>query len=166
MRIIRGGRTVAVVVERTSLENFENLLPLISAYQKFFEIEVDEEKNRLFFRQFVDDDTRGIQYLASISGQVVGFATVYFTFSSSRAEKVAVFNDLYVVPERRLTIVAANLIKEALKEVFLVRGYRLLRAETRHGNVRALSLYEKLLKRSSGIKGMTTSWYHFDLELI
>ena len=42
---------------------------------------------------------------------MLGFASVYFSFSSTIAEKVAVLNDVYTVPESRGQGIAKQLIE-------------------------------------------------------
>ena len=40
--------------EPISVEQFETLLPMIADYQRFYEVEdIDEERNRAFFRRFI-----------------------------------------------------------------------------------------------------------------
>jgi hypothetical protein len=49
-------------VEVTALreEEFETLLPLIAAYQGFYEVdEIDNDRNRFFFRRFIAPTTTG-----------------------------------------------------------------------------------------------------------
>ena len=41
-------------IEPIAAEQFEALLPMIAAYQRFYEVEeIDEERNRAFFRRFL-----------------------------------------------------------------------------------------------------------------
>ena len=82
--------------------NLKEVLPLIRAYQEFYVVsDIDDDRNEGFFSQFGEKSPFGCQFLYRIDGRVVAFATVYFTFTSTIAQKVGVMNDLYVVPEVR-----------------------------------------------------------------
>jgi hypothetical protein len=165
---VGGGREpVTIVIERSSAENFERLLPLIAAYQQFYGADVDEEKNGRFFRQFIDDDSRAIQYVALESGDAVGFATVYFVLESTRAEEVALLNDLYVMPDLRgVADIAGKLIWEAFKDAFLTKGCRMGYGETAYDNELAQSVYDRMLKELADgapfpLKTSKTLWYQY-----
>ena len=44
-----------------TVEEFERLLPLIAAYQRFYQVEeIDEERNRTFFRRFLSPSEDGL----------------------------------------------------------------------------------------------------------
>ena len=48
-------------IEPIAAEQFEALLPLIAAYQRFYEVEeIDEERNRAFFRRFLAPSDDGL----------------------------------------------------------------------------------------------------------
>jgi RimJ/RimL family protein N-acetyltransferase len=86
-------------IELVSHRTFERVLPLIAAYQRFYEMTPDEERNRAFFAQFLDDQSRGAIFGAfDDAGEALGFATLYFIPSSLSAAITCTFNDLYSVP--------------------------------------------------------------------
>lgn len=91
--------------------NIELLLPLIREYQSFYQVsEIDDVKNRQFFSQFGLDSAQGCQFLVELDKRAVGFATVYYSFSSTIAEKVAVLNDLYTLEPYRGQGIARRLV--------------------------------------------------------
>ncbi len=48
-------------IEPVSKAQLEQLLPLIAAYQRFYEVEdVDEERNRAFFARFIAPSNDGL----------------------------------------------------------------------------------------------------------
>ncbi len=62
---------------------FERLLTLIAAYQRFYEVEdVDEERNRAFFHRFLAPSKDGMLIGAREGGEIVGYACLYWHFSS------------------------------------------------------------------------------------
>lgn len=89
-------------INTVTAANFETVLPLIADYQRFYGAEPDEARNRAHFSRFLTDNREGILFVAKNEiGEALGFATIYFTFSSVRARRECLMNDLYVVPETR-----------------------------------------------------------------
>ncbi len=100
------------MIELISKENLEELLPIIEQYQAFYQVsDRSVEKNRQFFAQFGEGKPSGCQFAFRYIDEFVGFATVYFTYSSTIAEKVAVLNDLYVCPAHRGQGIARQLLE-------------------------------------------------------
>ena len=89
------------MIEPVPKNNLNEILPLIRAYQSFYKVEeISDEKNIAFFSQFGASNPFGCQFLFRESGKVVGFATVFFTYASTIAAKVAVLSDLYTLSRR------------------------------------------------------------------
>jgi GNAT superfamily N-acetyltransferase len=79
----------------------EDVLGLLAAYQRFYGVEEpDEARNRAFFSRFCDGEA-GILLKATVDGEPVGVATVYWTQDSISAGDVAVLYDLFVAPHAR-----------------------------------------------------------------
>lgn len=57
------------------------------------------------------EKNRGVQYVAEQDGKLVGFATLYFSFSTTKAEKITIMNDLFVIENVRGLGVAEALFK-------------------------------------------------------
>ncbi|WP_045860579.1 GNAT family N-acetyltransferase [Teredinibacter purpureus] len=130
-------------LESVSARNLADVLPLIRAYQEFYNTNVSDQNNEEFFSQFGESNSAGCQFLCRMSGQVVGFATVYFSFTSTIIRKVAVLNDLFVVPEHRGKGVGRALIEHCrayAKENGAVRMQWL----TAPDNISAQILYDSL----------------------
>ena len=82
---------------RSPPSEFEQLLPLIAAYQRFYEVEeVDDERNRAFFRRFLAPSEDGLLLGARGEGGCVGYACLYWHFSSLEACECVLMNDLFV----------------------------------------------------------------------
>ncbi|VEF49818.1 Uncharacterized N-acetyltransferase yhfO [Bacillus freudenreichii] len=86
---------------------------------------------------------KGIQFVAEKDGKLLGFATLYFTFSTTKAEKITVMNDLYVVEEERGAGVAQKLFK-ACENHSKENGYAHMAWVTAQDNHRAQRFYEKM----------------------
>lgn len=90
------------MIEIVSSKNIKEVLPLIRAYQTFYNVvDISDVNNEIFFSQFGESNPAGCQFIYRDNGAVVGFATVYFCYASSITSKVAVLNDLYTVSTLR-----------------------------------------------------------------
>lgn len=131
-------------IQIADVRSFERILPLIGSYQRFYGMETNEERNRAFFRQFLEDHTRGVLFWAAGErGAPLGFATLYFIPSSLSARTVCTFNDLYVVEAERQQGLAILLGRHCLSYA-LQRGFRSVEWMTKPTNHEARRLYEQL----------------------
>lgn len=103
------------MIEVVNENNFDELLGLMRQYQEFYQVvSISDERNREFFAQFGQHSSLGCQFLYRRNKIAVGFATVYFSFSSTAVAKVAIMNDLYTRPESRGQGVGKALINHCL----------------------------------------------------
>jgi GNAT superfamily N-acetyltransferase len=132
----------AVEIAPIGTEEFEQLLPLIAAYQRFYEVEeIDEERNRAFFRRFLAPSDDGLLLGARSDGRLVGYACLYWHFGSLEAVETVLMNDLFVAPEQRGRGAGRALI-EASAEVARERGAPYLEWTTAPDNKTAQRLYD------------------------
>jgi GNAT superfamily N-acetyltransferase len=137
---------------------FEELLPLIAAYQRFYEVEdVDDERNRVFFRRFVAPSEDGLLLGARSEGRLVGYACLYWHFSSLEACESVLMNDLYVEESGRGRGVGRALI-EAAAEVAREREVPFVEWSTAPDNETAQRLYD-----STGAE--RTEWFSYELRV-
>jgi len=100
------------MIEAITDKNLDEVLPLIKEYQTFYKVtDIDDKRNKQFFSQFGEQSDKGCLFGYRKEAELVGFATVYFSFSSTITSKVAVLNDLYTVDNCRAQGVATALIK-------------------------------------------------------
>ena len=85
----------------------------------------------------------GQQFVAETGGELVGFATMYFTYSTLRATRVGIMNDLYVAGPARGTGVAAGLFNQCRRHAEAL-DLGTMQWETAHDNHRAQRFYEKM----------------------
>ena len=141
-----------------STEEFEELLPLIAAYQRFYEVEeIDEERNRTFFRRFLAPSEDGLLLGARHEGRLAGYACLYWHYSSLEAVESVLMNDLYVVEEARGKGVGRALI-EATAEVARERGVPFVEWSTAPDNQTAQRLYD-----STGAE--RSEWFSYELRV-
>lgn len=132
------------MIEAVSKNNLIEVLPLIRAYQEFYKVsEISDDRNSEFFAQFGESSPAGCQFIYREAGNVVGFATVYFSFTSTIAAKVAVLNDLYTLPNSRGKGVGRQLI-EHCRNYAAENGAVRLQWVTAPDNEQAQKLYESL----------------------
>ncbi len=129
-------------IEAVTEGQLEKVLPLIGEYQRFYEVEdVDAGRNREFFGGFVAPSERGVLLGAWDGGELVGYACLYWTYTSLIPAEVVLLNDLYVVPEARGEGVGRALI-DASAGVARERGAARLTWLTAQDNKRAQRLYD------------------------
>jgi GNAT superfamily N-acetyltransferase len=132
----------SVRVAKIGEADYEGFLPLIAGYQRFYEAEPDDARNRAFFRRFLDPSEDGTLLGAWIGNELVGFATLYWTFSSTHAAEVALMNDLFVAEGHRGAGIGLTLIRASVEEARR-RGMRHLEWLTHIDNRQAQRLYER-----------------------
>jgi GNAT superfamily N-acetyltransferase len=91
-----------------------------------------------------DPEREGLQYLArEEDGRAVGFATLYWTWSTLDASRIGVMNDLFVAEDARGGGVADALI-EACRQECGRRGASRLTWQTATDNLRAQKVYDRV----------------------
>jgi GNAT superfamily N-acetyltransferase len=137
---------------------FEQLLPLIAAYQRFYEVEdVDDDRNRAFFRRFLGPSEDGLLLGARSDGRLAGYACLYWHFSSLEACESVLMNDLYVHDSMRGRGVGRALI-EAAATVAREREVPFVEWSTAPDNETAQRLYD-----STGAE--RTEWFSYELRV-
>lgn len=132
------------MIEAVSKTNIAEVLPLVRAYQAFYKVsDISDERNAEFLSQFGESSPFGCQFIYRESGEVVGFATVYFSFATSIIAKVAVLNDLYTVPDCRGKGIGRQLIEHCYHYA-VENGASRLQWVTAPDNEQAQKLYDSL----------------------
>ncbi len=139
-------------------QDLDELLPLIAGYQRFYGAEPDRERNRRFFSRFLHPSDEGILLGAWHEESLVGFATLYWFFSSTKAAETVLMNDLFVREDVRGAGVGRALISSALDEARR-RGAAHLEWFTAPDNLTAQWLYDSM-------PGATrSSWLAYEIEV-
>jgi GNAT superfamily N-acetyltransferase len=133
-----------VTIDRVAEADLEALLPLMRAYCDFYEVAPSDEALLSLSRALIADPEReGVQLLARADGRAVGFATIFWSWATTSAERIGVMNDLYVAPEGRGTGAAEALI-EASRAECAARGAGKLTWQTAPDNERAIKVYDRV----------------------
>ena len=145
---------IATVTE----DDLEDLLPLMRGYCDFYEVEPADDALLALARSLIaDPDCEGFQIIArERSGRAVGFATVYWSWSTLSASRIAVMNDLFVHADARGTGLAEALIEECRVRAGR-RGATSLGWQTAKDNQRAQRVYER-------VGGQRSEWVDYSLD--
>jgi len=133
------------------------LLPLVRGYADFYEVTPTDEALLELSRALIADPSgEGMQFLArDEAGRAIGFATVYWLWSTTSATRIGLMNDLFVAPEGRGSGAAEALI-ERCREACRERGASKLTWQTAKDNVRAQKVYDR-------IGGTREEWLDYSL---
>ena len=146
-------------IEIAGEPDLPELLTLMRGYCDFYEVAPSDENLLIMSRALIADPVReGMQLIArDESGRAIGFATVFWTWSTTRAARVGVMNDLFVAPGGRGSGAADALIAACLERC-RSHGAALLAWQTAPDNHRAQAVYERVGARRS-------QWLDYDLPV-
>ena len=133
------------------------LVPLVSAYEDFYEVPAPPDAIEAFCRDLLADaEHGGVQLIArDAGGAAVGFATAYWTRETTKLARIAVMNDLFVAPAARGAGAAEALIG-ACRERAAARGCATLEWVTAVDNHRAQKVYDR-------VGGTASPWLTYEL---
>ena len=149
---------VGLRIETVTEQQFEALLPMIADYQRFYGRRgIDEGRNREFFRRFITPSDDGMLIAAWRDGEPVGYACLYWHFTSLGAAEVVLMNDLFVAESARRNGIGRALI-DASVDVARARGAAHLEWATRPDNEAGRRLYD-----ATGAEPST--WIAYELDI-
>lgn len=132
-----------MTIGRVTQADLGELLPLMRAYCDFYAVAPSDEALLGLSRALIADPEReGVQLLAR-DGGAVGFATIFWSWATTSAERIGVMNDLFVAPEARGKGVAETLI-EACRAECAAHGAGKLTWQTAPDNATAMKLYDRI----------------------
>jgi GNAT superfamily N-acetyltransferase len=133
-----------IQITRAAEADLGELLPLTRAYCDFYGADPSDEALLELARTLIaDPDREGVQLLARDAGEPLGFATIYWSWATTRAVRIGVMNDLYVAPAARGKGVADELIRACVEEC-RKHGASRLTWQTARDNERAQRVYERI----------------------
>jgi GNAT superfamily N-acetyltransferase len=137
----RAGVTISAVGE----EDLADLLPLVRGYADFYGVSPADDDLLALSRALIADPAReGVQFLARThDGAAVGFATVFWLWSTLSARRVGLMNDLFVAPEAR-GAGAADALIERCRAACREQGAGRLTWQTAKDNARAQAVYDRI----------------------
>jgi GNAT superfamily N-acetyltransferase len=151
---------MSVVIEDVAEEDLGELLPLMRAYCDFYGADPSDERLLALSRTLIADPAHeGVQFLArdGETREPLGFATVFWTWSTLSASRLAVMNDLFVAEGARGRAVAEALI-EACRGRAARHGATALEWQTAKDNERAQAVYDR-------VGGVRSEWLDYSLAV-
>jgi GNAT superfamily N-acetyltransferase len=132
-------------------------LTLMRGYCDFYEVAPSDGALLAMSRALIADPAReGLQLIArDAQGKAIGFATIFWSWSTSHAARIAIMNDLFVAPGARGTGLADELIAACVDRA-RTRGALVLAWQTAPDNHRAKAVYER-------VGGRRSEWLDYDL---
>jgi GNAT superfamily N-acetyltransferase len=138
-------------IRRAAARDRARLTKLVRAYIDFYrEPQPDDELLDGLLTVLVERPEVGVQFVAEKDDELHGFATVYLTYDTVAARRVAVMNDLFVAPDDRNVGLGRALIHEC-HTFARANGCAALSWITAQDNARAQALYDNLATRTSWI---------------
>jgi GNAT superfamily N-acetyltransferase len=132
------------VIATATEADLPELLPLMRGYCDFYEVDPSDDALLALARMLIGDPQQGLQLIArDDDGQAVGFATIFWTWSTLSAAPLGVMNDLFVAQDARGGGWADTLIA-ACAERCRERGVRELAWQTARTNLRAQAVYDRV----------------------
>ena len=132
-------------IDRVTDADVDELLPLMRGYCDFYEVSPSDDALLTLSRALIGDAEReGVQLLArDEEGRAIGFATIYWTWATTNAERIGVMNDLFVTEDARGSGAAEALI-EACRDECRRHGAGKLTWQTALDNERAQRVYDRV----------------------
>jgi GNAT superfamily N-acetyltransferase len=146
-------------IATVSEADLPELLPLMRGYCDFYDSNPSDDALLAMSRALIaDPEHEGVQLLArDDAGGAVGFATIFWTWSTNSAARIGTMNDLFVAAEARGSGAADALI-EACVERCRERGAVRLEWQTALDNHRAQAVYER-------VGGKREQWLDYSLPV-
>ena len=132
-------------IARVGSDDLDELLVLVRGYCDFYEVSpADADLLSVSRTLIADPEHEGLQLLArNTEGRAVGFATLYWSWSTTAACRIGVMNDLFVAEDARGSGLAEALI-DACRVECVSRGARELTWQTAPDNLRAQAVYDRV----------------------
>ena len=146
-------------IEAVTETDLDELLPLMRGYCDFYEVAPSDEALMDMALTLLDDpDLEGVQLIArDDDGRALAFATIFWSWSTLSASRLAVMNDLFVDPDDRGSGAADALIS-ACAERAREHGATKLEWQTAKDNLRAQAVYVRAGAERS-------EWLDYSLEV-
>jgi GNAT superfamily N-acetyltransferase len=133
-------------ISRVGPGDLADLLPLMRGYCDFYKVDPSDADLIALSKALIEDpECEGLQLIARNpeDGTAIGFATIYWSWSTSDAARIGVMNDLFVAEAARGSGIAERLI-EACRTECTRRGARRLGWQTALDNHRAQAVYDRV----------------------
>ena len=147
-----------VIIRPASTRDVEVLKELMHQYiVDFYKQPKPNEEDLLgLIHHLLENPSSGLQFVAEEEGQLLGFSTLYFTFSTLKVKRQAILNDLFVVPDARGKKVGEKLFQRSV-DYIREHDFASMTWETSKDNIIAQSLYDKM-------GGKLSEWLVYEIQ--
>ncbi|MBS4202476.1 GNAT family N-acetyltransferase [Bacillus sp. FJAT-49732] len=134
-----------IIIRTATNEDVHALYMLMRQYivDFYHQPEPKESDLKSLIQHLLDNPSSGLQFVAEENEKIIGFATLYFTFSTLKVKRQAILNDLFVVPQERGKKVGEKLFETCLNYI-RKNDFSSMTWETAKDNLVAQSLYTKM----------------------
>jgi GNAT superfamily N-acetyltransferase len=148
------------VIATVTEADLPELLPLMRGYCDFYEVNPSDDELLAMSRELLaSPELDGVQLIArDEEGRAVGFATIFWTWSTLSASRIAVMNDLFVSADARGAGTADALIAACVERA-RAHGATSLDWQTARDNERARKVYDRVGGRADD------RWVDYSLSL-
>lgn len=101
-----------IKIHQATINDIDNIVPLFDAYRQFYCQPSDTALARSFLLERFKHQQSVIFLAADTTDQTIGFVQLFPSFSSARASRIYILNDLFVIPSARRQGVAACLLQK------------------------------------------------------
>ena len=146
-------------IDRVGEQDLGDLLPLMRGYCDFYDVDPSDESLLAMSRALIAaPEHEGVQFIArEDDGTPIGFATVFWTWSTTIASRIAIMNDLFVAETVRGRRVGEALIA-ACRDLAREHGAARLEWQTALDNHSGQKLYDR-------VGGVRSQWFDYHLDL-
>jgi GNAT superfamily N-acetyltransferase len=147
-----------MTIETVTEADLPELLPLMRGYCDFYEVDPADDALLAMSRALLaNPEFEGVQLIARDGGgKAIGFATIFWSWSTSSAARIGTMNDLFVSADARGSGAADKLIR-ACVERCRERGAVRVEWQTALDNQRAQAVYER-------VGGKREQWLSYSLD--
>ena len=132
---------MSTLVRIANANDAERIAPLLDAYRQFYAQPADPGIALRFLRERFAHHESSVLLAEDDAGVAMGFTQLYPLFSTVRAVRIYLLNDLFVVPAARGRGVARRLLAAAA-DFARANGAASLSLQTANDNAAARALYE------------------------
>jgi len=131
-----------IYIEVATENNLANLLPLVSAYHNFENIQTSKHEREKSIRHLVTNESLGKIWLIYEDTKIIGYIALCFGFSIEFSGLDAFVDEFFIAPDLRGRGVGTKVL-ECVKIEAKKMGIRALHLEVARSNKKARNLYTR-----------------------
>ncbi|WP_082631848.1 GNAT family N-acetyltransferase [Cytobacillus praedii] len=148
----------SIDIRPASNQDVNELYILMMQYIVDFYKQSEPNENELkgLITHLLENPSVGLQFIAEENGELLGFSTLYFTFSTLKVKRQAILNDLFVAPHARGKKIGERLFQRNV-DYIRENDFSSMTWETAKDNIAAQALYKKL-------GGNLSEWLFYEIK--